>query len=173
MKDMWYVAHINPIPWTAPQVAVGRKGGKVYPQVYSSEELKNFKMGLADAIEKKYPDAEVIEDELALEFFFYRSIDTEASNKRRKTHIADATNLQKAAEDALQGILFANDRQVVGVTSWIMEQSEEATPCIVIRVIWHPRVPRLPESVLSQIGDAPELFGVHENEHDVPVGDFF
>jgi Holliday junction resolvase RusA-like endonuclease len=171
-RSYWYVIDgINPVPWTAPSVSVGRKNGKPYPQVYSSSELKNYKEALAEAIRDRYPDAEVIEDEIALRFLFWRRLDSMEGNKRRKGHVADATNLQKAAEDALQGVLFKNDVQVIHAESWVMAQHDAVEPCVVIELVWHPARPEVPTEVQAQIDSHPVL-DLEANAHDVPVEDY-
>lgn len=155
-KVYWYVIRgVNPIPWTSPTVTVGRRKGQYKPQVYSSAELKNYKAALAEEFERAYPDAPLIEDEIGVTFFFWRHIDvgTTGSNRTRSNE-ADATNLQKSTEDALQGVLFKNDRQVVHGASWIMGQSEETEPMIVVRVEWHPKRPKVDvESGIDLFGE--------------------
>lgn len=174
--DYWYVARINPVPWTAPSVSIGRKGGKPYPLVYSSTELKTFKSGLAEEIKDNYPDAPMIEDEIGLEFFFYRrldSLDRGKSRRRARAHEADATNMQKSAEDALQGVLFKNDSQVISAHSWVMEQGEDVNPLVVIHLTWHPERPTLPDHVLSKIDDDPVLPGMGGNTIDIEIEEIF
>lgn len=175
-KSFWYVIPgINPTPWTSPTVSVGRKNGKPYPQVYSSAELKNYKTAIADEVRERYPDAEVIEDEIALRLFFWRRVellDRGGGKARRRGNVADATNMQKATEDALQGVLFKNDRQVVHAESWVMAQHDAVEPLVVVEVVWHPERPELPEHVSAVVADHPTLAGTDPNEHDVPVEDF-
>jgi Holliday junction resolvase RusA-like endonuclease len=173
-RSFWYVIPgINPVPWTSPEVSIGRKGGKVFPQVYASAELKNYKTALAEEVQEKYPDVDVIEDEIALRFFFWRRLDEMRGNRRRKGHVADATNLQKAAEDALQGVLFKNDQQVVHAESWVMAQHDAVEPLVVVELTWHPERPELPDHVQSTIDSHPVFDFDTDNEHDVPVEDYF
>lgn len=181
MKEYWFVLNVNPTPWTAPTVSIGRKGGKPYPMVYSSEELKNYKQAVeyeaAKEIERKYENFAPIEDEIALHFFFYRKVEQLHRGKSTRTgNYADATNLQKATEDGLQGTLFVNDSQVVDVRSTIVEQSTEVeNPCVVVRMIWHPDRPKVPDDLIDDMKidhqkRIDEL--VEANEHDVPEGIF-
>jgi len=170
-KTFWYVLPgINPVPWTAPSVSIGRKNGKPFPMVYASSELKNYKTALAEAL-REQPLGDLIEDEIALRFFFWRRLDPMEGNKRRKGHVADATNLQKAAEDALQGVLFKNDQQVIHAESWVMAQHDAVDPLVVVELTWHPERPELPDWVQSKV-DAHPTFEDSDNEHDVPVEDF-
>ena len=181
MKEYWFVLHVNPTPWTAPTVSIGRKKGKPFPMVYSSEELKNYKAAIEDEIEKalrdNHPDFVPIEDEIALHFFFYRKVEKLHRGKStRRGNYADATNLQKATEDGLQGTLFVNDSQVVDVRSTIAEQSTEVeNPCVVVRMIWHPERPKVPDELLEDIAlDQQKRIDelVEANEHDIPEGIF-
>lgn len=178
-ESSWYVIPgVNPIPWTSPSVAIGRgKGGKPYPIVHSAAELKNYKEAIAETVRERYPDAPLIEDEVALTFFFYRQLPVLEKGTRRKSrsHVADATNMQKSTEDALQGVLFANDRQVVHAESWIMSQTDDTEPLVIVNVVWHPSRPELPDAVLAEVGDHPRLSddGDDPNAHDVPVEDWF
>lgn len=171
-RSFWFVLPgINPTPWTSPEVSIGRKGGKVYPMVYASAELKNYKNSVKQAMEERYPDIEPIEDEVGLRIYFYRRLDEMRGNRRRKGHVADATNLQKATEDALQGILFKNDVQVVHAESWVMAQHDAVESCIIIELIWHPERPQLPDHVQAVIDEHPTLPET-DNEHEVPVEDY-
>lgn len=176
-ESAWYVIPgVNPIPWTAPEVAIGRKNGKPFPIVHSAAELKNYKEAVAEGVRERYPDTEMIEDEIALTFFFYRQLpvyEKGAKGRKSRSHVADATNMQKATEDALQGVLFKNDRQVVHAESWVMSQAEDTDPLIVVNLVWHPPLPELPEFVTSIIDEHPSFDLGESNEHDVPVEDFF
>lgn len=126
------ISDINPEPWTAPSVAIGRKkGGGLYPQVYSSAALKAYQSAIRESLTKA-----PVEHDVVLRFYFWRQLpayDTERARRARK-HEADATNLQKALEDALQGYMFKNDRQVQDVRSIIMEQAHGTRPMIVIQM---------------------------------------
>ncbi len=87
---------------------------------------------------------QIIEGPVSLTFRFYRPI-TVAAHKRLKDtpmkwvarHLIlrpDVTNYQKAAEDALQGIAYRSDSQVVAVTSFkLFERCEQGYTQIEIR----------------------------------------
>lgn len=138
-----YLLRLNPIPWTV-QVGIGRrKGGGVYPQVYKSDELKTYQEAVKEAIVTPI----ILEGEIDLVFLFWRQMpDYEThQGKRARKHQADATNMQKALEDALQGVLFANDRDVRSVESHIIEQGHDTDPLVVILIRSH--VPTLWETV--------------------------
>ena len=138
------ILDLNPEPWTSPQVSIGRKGGKAFPRFYSNEQMKNFKEALAEAVRQKLPeDFEPFEIPIGVTFYFWRRLDEYQSPQARtaRKHEADATNLQKAAEDALQGVLFKNDKDVSVVTSYIMEQAHDTRPAVVVEIEQYPKKP--------------------------------
>lgn len=149
----WIIPQINPEPWTSPEVSIGRKGGKLAPQVFKREQLRQYQEAVADYIERTYGPAPT-EDELVLQFWFWRELDTPRSKK------SDATNLQKATEDALHGLLFANDRQVQDVRSIIVAQDVGVEPTIIIRWarfvgITDPSPLQMRQSLLDELAAAP------------------
>jgi hypothetical protein len=77
--------------------------------------------------------------EYHLQFYFWRQLARylDMDDKRRQRHHADATNLQKGLEDALQGVLIDNDRNVRSIGSKIMAQGPEVEPRIVIMAQMH------------------------------------
>lgn len=177
MNERWFFAEVNPVPWTVPNIAVRRsKGGKPYPQLYASETLITYKKALRDEIEDRYGAIEPTGAPIGLDFFFYRQLETFETKRGRKRHsnYADATNLQKAAEDALQGVLFINDSQVQQVTSTIIEQSSDTYPAVVIKLTLNPEPNLPPASITDCLGKEPEFRDyAKENELDIDVEDFF
>lgn len=124
---------INPEPWTAPLAAAGRKGGRVYATVSKSASLKAYQQAVRecamDALNELDDDIEPIHDDnVSLRFWLWRQLLPSGVG----SHRADATNMQKALEDALQGIIFENDRQVVDIQTVIVAQREDVEPLIVI-----------------------------------------
>lgn len=129
----WLVLEVNPEPWAIGPLSVGRRGGKVFPQVGRNMQLHSYKEAIKEAIGT--PDV-FFTGPIELKFFFWRRRDeykTPQSRGHRK-HEADLTNLQKATEDALQDIIFKNDKDVVSVRSHMMEQSANATGKVVIGI---------------------------------------
>lgn len=102
---------INPEPWTTPVVgksyAVKRPKLRVYQNAIVSEWTKRY--GHLAPVAKGTP--------LRVRFVFSRS---SAGGKH-----ADATNLQKAVEDALQGLLYYNDTHTREVSSLILYQGTD------------------------------------------------
>lgn len=128
---------INPEPWTAPSVAVSKVGphGRARPIVYKSEALRAYQEAVKH--ELRIIGATMAEPgALSVTFYFWRELPAYTTERQRKArkHVADATNLQKALEDACQGILFDNDRDNVHVETWIVEQDHDTEPRILICV---------------------------------------
>lgn len=175
MKSFWFVLPgINPVPWTSPELAIAKKDGKPYPVAYAAEPMKDYKRAIADAMRRRYPDIDPIEDEVGLRLFFYRRIEElkRHGSRSSRSNFADATNLQKSTEDALQGVLFVNDSQVVNATSWVMAQHDGVEPCVIINLIWHPEYPALPDHVQAVI-DAHPVLNKFDNTHRASAEEFF
>lgn len=141
-----YITGINPEPWTAPDVAVGRSGGKAFPIVHKKARLRAYQEAISESVRDAYPDIEMwgAGQHIRARFLFWRQLDsyTTASGKAGKRNEADATNLQKALEDALQGILFFNDRDIKTIESVIVDEGPEVQPTIVVMLDRFPE-PRL------------------------------
>jgi Holliday junction resolvase RusA-like endonuclease len=132
----WFLVEgVNPEPWVASLASGGRKAGKNYIQFYKPEQLRVYQDSLKDAFIRQNPHAVCNPGEIVLVFFFWRQRNEHEffdDSKKSKSNIADATNLQKSTEDALQKLLYINDRQVIDVRSKIIEQHEDTVPKILI-----------------------------------------
>lgn len=137
-KSAWYILDgINPEPWEAPQASVGFRNGKPYVQMHKTEQLRAYQESVVDLLPQQNSHRMRMWDGLIeLEFFFWRRLDSYGvgDGARSRRHLADATNMQKALEDALQGLLFLNDRNVVEIKSRIMAQGPNVEPRILIKV---------------------------------------
>jgi len=153
----WFVLAVNPDPWAIGPLGVGKKGGKYYPYVGRNNQLRDYQ----EAVREALSEIEMLSKNslYSLTFYFWRRLDEHQDGKK---HQADVTNLQKALEDALQGVLFDNDRDVREVRSVIIEQSATADPCIVIKAeLWEGHDPsEIPDYVWEQIDrvDMPTIF---------------
>lgn len=130
MSHRWYVLNINAEPWAIGSLDIGRRNGKIFPRIGPNLQLKSFQEAVKEELEgvEMMPPGEYV-----LEFFIWRSIDSyDGAGKRVKKNQVDATNIQKGLEDALQGVLFNNDRAVRDVSTVIVEQAENVEPRIVI-----------------------------------------
>lgn len=132
MEPRWYVLKVNPEPWAVGEAGVGKKGGKFFARVSPSAGLVAYQNAVREELSgvEKLPNGEY-----KLTFFLWRqqSQYISASDKRVTKHVADATNMQKGLEDALQGILFDNDRNVQDIRTVIIGQSPEVEPLVIIK----------------------------------------
>jgi Holliday junction resolvase RusA-like endonuclease len=123
-------------------------------------QLEAFKGAVIEAL----ADDTIVpfEGPVELSFFFWRQLtkyESVESGRKISKQRADATNLQKALEDALQGIFFANDREVCRVTTTVVEQGAETVPRIVLCVKEYMGADDLgiPDFVWQTINEADQL----------------
>ena len=125
---------VNPEPWTSPTSSTGRKGGRVVAFSHKNARLRAYQAMIREEVEA-FHDHVPFAESVQVEFYFWRALEQyEVNGKLRRRHAADATNLQKALEDALQGLLFTNDRNVTRIMSQMVEQGPDVEPGIVIKV---------------------------------------
>ena len=142
----WYVVELNPEPWAIGPVGYARRNGKMSAYVGRNQQLDAYKEAVRESLGLGLP---MIEGKVRLEFYFWRNraaYTTPQAQTHRK-HEADLTNLQKATEDALQGVLFKNDRDVNEVYSVLVAQGPEVEGKIVIGVERSVEQPELPTEV--------------------------
>jgi Holliday junction resolvase RusA-like endonuclease len=134
-KVHWYYLPINPVQWEVGELSVGRRNGKYFPRMGRSENLYAFQQEVREWFAGQ-PKPELIEGDVDVYFWFWQKLETYEGPSGRKVtkKAADATNMQKATEDALQKILFDNDRQNRRVGSEIVEQGPDVNPGIIIKV---------------------------------------
>lgn len=142
---------LNAEPWAIGPLGIGYKGKKPYPTVAPNPQLASFKEAVKEHFEGgtyTLPYAEV-----EIEFYFWRRLDQYfgPSGRRVTKSAADATNLQKGLEDALQGILFGNDRNVRSVKSVIMDQSRTTEPMILVCATQFHNPLEFPPDIPSEI----------------------
>lgn len=144
MTLRWYGLLINPEPWAMGQVSVGKKNGRVFPIVGKNSQLAAYQEAVRESMEEQWPDK--ITGDVRLVFLFWRNLAVYTSQTGRQVqkHKPDTTNLQKATEDALQGILFKNDNQVVDVRSHMVEVGTETVGRVVIGIEEHNPVEQHP-----------------------------
>jgi Holliday junction resolvase RusA-like endonuclease len=160
-KFHWFVLDINAEPWAIGPLSIGyAKGGGKFPSVGQNAQLKAYQEAVAESVKRQFAGEMIpLGEKVELEFYFWRNRAeyTTASQRAHRKHEADATNMQKATEDALQGILFANDRDVSSIRSVIVEQGPDVSPRIVIKFgLYEPiGIDDLPGSVKEKIWAAP------------------
>jgi Holliday junction resolvase RusA-like endonuclease len=120
----WFCIGINPEPWAVGPLQVGRRGGKVFPTMGRHAGLAAYQ----EAIREELGDGfEPLDGKQRVRFYFWRNQPTYTTAGGRAVHknFADVTNMQKALEDALQGILFVNDRDTWDIRSVIVDQGPD------------------------------------------------
>lgn len=134
LTDMsWYALDVNPEPWAVGPIGYARKSGKMTAYMGQNQQLNAYKEAIREAIGEGHTP---IEGKVRLIVFFWREraeYQTHQARTHRK-HEADATNLLKATEDALQGILFVNDRDNNDVRGVIVEQGPDVVGRVLIGV---------------------------------------
>lgn len=131
-KTVTYALPINPEPWAVGSAFVKRGGGKTYAAIAPNKTLKLYQEAVRAELEAL--GAQEMPGKYALEFYFYRqnASYTDAAGRRRTRNRPDVTNMQKATEDAIQGVLIGNDRDVVSVSSYLVAAGPEVDPMVVI-----------------------------------------
>lgn len=141
----WFIINVNPEPWAIGPVGVSRRNGKLIPYVGRNAQLAAYQ----EAVREDLGPQELMEGKFHLSFIFFRNraeYETPQARTHRK-HEADLTNLQKATEDALQGVLFKNDKDVIEVHSIMAEQGPDVTGRILLSIyedpanFWSDQVP--------------------------------
>jgi hypothetical protein len=159
----YYDLYLNPIQWAIGPLSLKRikpKPGRppYVPIVGQNVELRSFQDALKQEFGRKYGDAPMLEGDLFLKFWFWHDrpqfIAKDGSHRQKRQ--VDATNLQKAAEDGLQGVLFKNDVQVRRVTSEWVEQGKDVVGRVVIGV-GHYEPEMLPTFLDERRADQPQL----------------
>lgn len=137
-SEAWFVLGVNPEPWAVGPLDVIRRGGKLTPTMGRNQQLDAYKQAVRDELESQYGLGSPLPAGYELDFYFWRhraDYTTAQAQKARKNE-ADATNIQKATEDALQGVLICNDRDVIRVRSTIVAQGPYVHGAVVIHVRW-------------------------------------
>lgn len=140
MSKMFVLSGINPEPWTSGTVSTGRRGNKIFGRIVKDAGLVAYQRAVQEQLRQHYPDWVPVEGPVMLEFSVFRDLPRyEREGRFVNKHRADATNMQKALEDALQRDkrtqfpgLFLNDTQVVQVTTRVCEQDPGVEPLLVI-----------------------------------------
>lgn len=134
-----FILPINPEPWAIGPVGVTRNTGKARGFVGKNIQLDNYQKAIREMLIQQMAGMEGRElfpmsVPCKLKFWFWRRLDSYegATGRKSSRNWADATNMQKALEDAIQGVLTGNDRHNYEVASQIVHQAEEVLPGIVI-----------------------------------------
>lgn len=164
-QNTYHITGINPEPWVSPEATVGRKGGKAFVQFYSSDGLKAYQEAVKEEIAQQNGHLMKYEGPLVVEFFFWRNTDNgEVDDRKMVRNEADATNMQKACEDALQGVLYDNDKRNRIVSSYIVDVGPTVQPHIAIRIEpFDPANWEVPEIPVSAVTASVKAWAVDED----------
>lgn len=144
MTARLYSIEINPVQWAIGPVTTMKRGGKTIPVIGRNVQLHNFKEAVRREMDRLYGPQEIMEGPIELRFWFWRNRPAYQNYQQRthRTHEADVTNMQKALEDALQGVLYKNDKQTCKITSETVEQDHDIWGRIIIAIdAYEPSVP--------------------------------
>lgn len=130
--DRWFTLALTAQPWAIGPVGVGYRGKKPYAYIGPNQQLQAYQ----EALREELDGAGILTGEVEITLYIWRAIESARNfgGRDRKAKTSDATNIQKATEDALQGVLIENDRNVRRVTTEIVEQKEGIQSCILVRV---------------------------------------
>lgn len=133
IERQWYFVPVNPQPWTTPPFYPARAGGKMIVKAGRNESNEVFKQAVKEELLRQ--GATMLTgkwNRVTLGFWRRREQYKDSIGRTRTKNWADATNMQKLTEDALQGILFENDRDNFEITSRIVQQDITTTPGVLI-----------------------------------------
>lgn len=130
-----YRLNINPEPWAIGPVGVNRKAG-LRPFVGQNQQLKAYQEAVKEEFEQNYGLIEMFPEgtKIRLDVWFWRKIYDYGSPQARRVrkHEADLTNLLKAFEDALQGVFYKNDKDVMGGEHILVDQGDHLSDGLII-----------------------------------------
>lgn len=140
MSEYWFHLPLNPEPWAVGPLGVARHNSKLTPYIGRNQQLAAYQDAVRECLREEWGDEPPLKGHYDIEFFFWRNradYTTPAQRQHRK-HEADATNLQKATEDAMQGVVIDNDRDVTHVQSYMVEQGPDVVGQVVIHLTSAP-----------------------------------
>lgn len=131
----YYKIPVNPQPWAVGSAGVARRGGKMTAFIGPNAQLQAYQQAVKEELLSRGP-IKMIEGEITLEFYFWRQLInyTTQSGRSHRKHQADGTNMMKATEDALQGVLFENDRSVKRGNWTVVEQGPDVNGLVVVGI---------------------------------------
>jgi Holliday junction resolvase RusA-like endonuclease len=123
----YHCAGINPVPWQTGVPFVVRSKGRVFAKMAPAGKLIDYQEAFREEFKNQNPDIGLHYSELEVEFYFWR-------NRAGRDSHADTSNLTKATEDALQGILYVNDASNRHVSSVLVEEGPKVKPYVIVRI---------------------------------------
>lgn len=152
MTELWFHVGVNPEPWAVGPIGYNRRGGKMGAYMGRNQQLDAYENAVKEAVQAQY-NGPMLTGKLSVEFFFWRhraEYTTPQARTHRK-HDADATNMLKATEDALQGVLYANDKDNSCVRAVIVAQGPDVEGQIVIHITEAPVLIELPYDLQAEV----------------------
>jgi len=141
----YWITGVNPEPWAIGSAyRRGPKGVGIAPNT----KTKAYETAVAEEFVRQNPDFTKMGGPLTLHMVFWRN--TEHGN------VCDVTNVQKSTEDALQGILYDNDKGNIEVASTMAEQTTDTVPAILIDI--EPFSDRFVRSLNVPVHQEPGMF---------------
>lgn len=128
---------INPEPWEVGPVSwrTDRATGKRSPTIGPVKKLVNYQDALRIEFKRQYK-GKPTDSDVQISMYFWRRLDSTATANGHKqdAKVSDSTNMQKATEDAMQGIIIKNDRQTKDIRSAIVEEGPSVDPGVLVKV---------------------------------------
>ena len=126
-KVIAYAFPINPQPWAMGTVTP-------YKRVAPNKTLVAYQSAIRDSLADA--GAVILDGPYSIRFTFARTRERfiNPAGKHGVQNQADATNMQKATEDAMQGVLIGNDRDVFHVESDNLPQGIDEFAYVVIEL---------------------------------------
>ena len=137
-RGAWACRGIVPNPWRASEGSISKRGGKLKVVHSKHPKLATYQQALIEELDRTFPKGDPLTIPLRVRFYFFRRLEYRSQR-------ADATNLLKATEDALQGRLYVNDVENVHVESKVLRQEKDIESYIY--VWWEPFVDHLPDEL--------------------------
>ena len=142
-REQWFVIPVNPQPWTVPPFQPGMKNGHMYVSPGRDVKGGDFKDAVREEIIAQ--GAYMMKPPYKIEFWFEHKLESDTSKE------VDATNMQKLAEDALQGVVIDNDRHVKVITSHNFDQNDTANVgMFLIHVVDNVPEPGIPMEIFQK-----------------------
>jgi len=134
---------INPEPWTAPGLGTKTVGRRRVPITFPNPNMKAYQEAIhetvAQALEALKTPVPLFAKGtlLGITFYYWRQLEqfVKLDTGRKVTpKQPDVTNMNKATEDALQGLLYFNDKDNRLVTGQLVDVGPDVVPRIMILV---------------------------------------
>ncbi|MCL5421117.1 MAG: RusA family crossover junction endodeoxyribonuclease [Nitrospirae bacterium] len=111
--EISFTVQTKPVPQARPRFFVRRKGNKSFVGAYDPKQCKTFKEVIAWHARIKMKETgirEATRDPIAISLIFGMG---QGGKQRFHVKRPDIDNLAKAVKDALKGIVYADDSQIV------------------------------------------------------------